>query len=503
MSNRARIARLAELKAGSKAVDELEEFRACVASGPYAVRKYTGYEPRQLQQYLRDNERRFNVEVMHRRFGKTVEKINKAIEMAVVCPFPAGRYAYAAPTREQAEDIGWHYLKQFTERIPSAEVLESKLAVVLPTALGGTARVRLYGLDSPKQRLRGMYLDGFIGDEYAWVRPSVWGQQVRPMLSDKNRAGVDMFGRLNQWADFIFTPFGRNHAHTMYQNAIRWRDGEAVIINDEMTGERLEVRRDDWFAAMFKASETSILDENELAAAKIDIGSSKYEQEYECSFDAAIEGAIFARQLEEARAQGRIKSCPYDKMRPVNTAWDLGHDDATAIWFFQQYGQLIRFIDYYENSKMPLEHYPEVLAEKRYRYGYHLLPHDVKQGAFELGQGKNRKTLLRMHGVRVTEVPKVRYKTDSIAAAQALLSRSEFDIEKCSVGLDMLSLYRRQFNEQLRIFSQHPVHDFASHGADAYQTAAVGLKRLGHLWSSTNGGGPEMYQTGNSVLEPS
>lgn len=503
MSFRARIKQLSELKEEVHAEDELEKYRRHIVTSPDAIRRYTGYTPRPLQAELEANERRFNVEVMHRRFGKTVFKINKAIERAAVCPFPAGRYAYAAPTREQAEDIAWHYLQEYTDNIPGREVLRSKLAVVIPTALGNTARIRLYGLDSPKQRLRGMYLDGFLGDEWPWVRPSVWGMQVRPMLSDANRSGVDIFGRLNQWADFIGTPFGRNHFHTMFENSARWRDGEAVAINDEMSGERMEVRRDDWYAQLYKASETGILKEDELAAARIDIGSSKYEQEYECSFDAAIEGAIFARQLEEARKQGRIKSCPWDKMRPVNTAWDLGHDDATSIWFFQQYGHLVRFIDYYENDHMPLEHYAETLAEKQYRYGYHLLPHDVKQGAFELGAGKNRKTLLRSFGVRVTDVPRVKFKADSIAAAQALLARSEFDYDKCAIGLDMLSLYRRKYNERLRTFSTHPEHDYASHGADSYQTAAIGLKRLAGTLAEADAGITGRFQHAHSEMEPS
>jgi len=445
-----------------------------VADLPENIRELTGYEPRPLQQALEDEEKRFNVEVMHRRFGKTVFKVNKLIERAVECPFPEGRYGYFAPTYAQAEDIAWHYLDQYTEHIPGRLLEKSRLAAWVPTRLGDRARIRLYGLDSPKQRVRGLYLDGAVFDEYAWIPPSAWTEQVRPMLSDVNRSGVDRLGRVNQWADFILTPFGRNHAYTLYRNAVLWHAGEPVEVSDPLSGVMETVRRDDWFAKMFKASETGILIPGELKSALIDMGQSKYDQEYECSFDAAVEGAIFAREIEELRARGRICNMPWNKLLPVNTSWDLGWDDATALWFFQQVGAELRVIDYYEASGAGLDHYADVMANKGYRYGYNLFPHDV--AVHELGTGKSRANVLRQLGIRVATVPKHK-KWDGIAAGQALLSNCVFDGTRCAAGLDRLSLYRREYNEKLDTFREKPMHDWASHGADAWINLAMGLRR--------------------------
>ena len=437
------------------------------------IRALTGYEPRAGQKVLEDQERRFNVEVLHRRFGKTVFKINKLIERAIFCPYLDGRYAYFAPTYSMAEDIAWHYLDNFTEHLPGRRLLQSKLAVFLPTLAGHEARIRLYGLDSPKQRVRGLYLDGAVFDEYPWIPPSAWTEQVRPMLLDINRSGDDALGRRNQWADFIFTPFGRNHAYSLYNNARTWMDGGVVTQFDEVEGTLVESRSDEWACALVKASESGILDADELAMAKVQMGISKYEQEMECSFDAAVEGAIYAREIEEARKQGRIGSVPWNKMLPVNTAWDLGYDDATAIWFYQQVGNKIHVIDYAEHSGAGLDFYADLLADRGYRYGHHLFPHDVE--VTELGSGKSRRSILQGLGIRVSTVPKHKV-WDGIDAGRLILSRAVFDHDRCAQGLDALALYRREYDEKKQIMRETPRHDRYSHGADAWRYLAMGLR---------------------------
>lgn len=439
---------------------------------PDDVRELTGYRPRPLQAELEAAERRFNVEVMHRRFGKTVFKVNKLIERAVDCPYPDGRYAYLAPTYAMAEDIAWTYLLAFTEGIPRREVQASRLAVWLPTRLGSRARIRLYGVDSPKERLRGLYLDGVVFDEYAHIPPAVMAAQVRPMLADENRAGVDRLGRVNQWADYIFTPFGRNHAYTLYRKARAWHEGQAVTEMDLGGVEHL-VRRDDYFAALMRGSETGILSEAERVAMLNDMGRAKYQQEVECDFDAAVEGAIYARDLEEIRARGQVGRVAYNKLLPVSTAWDLGWDDATAIWFAQRVGSGLHVVDYYEATGADLTHYADVLAQRGYRYDRHYLPPDVAQ--HEMGVGKSREQILRSLGVRVTVVPKHRVH-DGIAAVQALLPRCYFDEERCAEGLDRLALYRREYDERLQRHREKPLHDWASHGADAFRMLAMGLR---------------------------
>lgn len=447
------------------------------------LNRIIGYKPRDIQNEISAKEKRFNSEVLHRRAGKTVMKTHKLFTRAAWCPFEDGRYAYTAPTYQMAKDIAWMYLMNYHTRLleylgedPDRWRNASEMHLTIPTASGGKARIRLYGVDNPKQRLRGLYLDGVVNDEWALSPPSVWTEQIRPMLSDQSRSGLDIWGNKNQWADFIFTPAGRNLAYQMHMKATAWSEGRPVIEVDPDTHAETEIMRDDWYACVYKASETGLIDPKELQDALSDMGRSRYEQEYECSFDAAVEGAIFAKEIAQLRERGEIGDCRWINLLPVNTAWDLGWDDATAIWFFQTLpGGGINVIDYWEGAGASYDFIASMLAEKPYRYGYNLLPHDVE--VHEQATGKSRASILRSLGVRVTTVPKVDRKADSIAAAQALLPRCRFDEIRCAAGIDALALYRRKYDEKLQRFSEKELHDWASHAADAFQGLAMGVRR--------------------------
>lgn len=443
---------------------------------PEDISELTGYSPRPLQREMSQELNRFNCLVCHRRFGKTVFCIEWLIERAIECPFKEGRYAYIAPTYAMAEDIAWAYLDAFTENIPGRKIEKSKLAIWLPTRKGGMARIRLYGVDSPKQRLRGLYLDGAVIDEMQEIPMSVWTEQVRPMVSDENRAGIDETGQVNQWVIFIGTPKGRNQFHRVYRNADLWMRGKAVVTVDKETGRETQIFRDNWYAAIHRASETDVIPQDELNDARADMGTSKYEQEYECSFDAAIEGAIYGHDIHVLRKRGQITTVPYFEQQPVFTAWDLGWDDETAIWFAQFFGAQVRLIDYYEARNEKLSHYATVLADKGYRYGKHYFPHDVE--THELGTGKSRRSVLQGLGVRVTTIPK-HSPWDGIAATQNAFPRFWIDETKCAEGLDKLALYQRTFDEKLQRFLDTPLHNFASHSADALRHLIMGASVQG------------------------
>lgn len=445
---------------------------------PNDIRELTGFNPRPLQQKMADEMRRFNSWVVHRRFGKSVLAINTLIERGIECPFDNGRYAYLGPTEGQVERIAWTYAKDYAAKIPLAEIQESKKTILLPTRRGHRAEISLYGVDSPKQRLRGMYLDGVVLDEWAQIPPHVWSQQVSPMLTDVNRAGYDDLMNRNQWAIFIFTPFGRNHAYKMHQKATLWSQGlGAKVGTNEMDSgdDGVLVYRDDWSAQLWRASETGVLAADELARARSDADSvEEFEQEFECSFDAAVKGSIFGPKLAEMRAAGHVKSGLYNPALPVHTGWDLGYDDATAIWFCQLVGMEVRVVDYYEMSGAGLDHYADVLERKAYRYGKHYLPHDVE--VTELGTNKSRASVLRGMGVRVTTVGRSN-KEDAIAAARQLIPRCYWDSERTTDGYDKLALYQRDYDPRQQVFRLKPKHNWASHSADAFQTLALGLKK--------------------------
>jgi hypothetical protein len=334
--------------------------------------------------------------------------------------------------------VAWEHLKRAVAPIPGTLAHESELRVDLP----GGARIRLYGADNA-DRLRGLYFDGVVLDEYAQMNPRVWSEVLRPALAD--RGG---------WAIFIGTPMGRNQFCTLYESARR----EA-----------------DWFTARFRASETGVIPAEELDAARRTMSAEQYAQEFECSFDAAVAGAYYARAIDLAEQGNRIGRVPHEPKLPVITAWDLGIGDATAIWFAQQVGPEIRLIDYYEASGAGLAHYAKRLAELPYVYDEHLLPPDV--AVHELGTGTSRLETLRSLGIRARVLRPSKI-ADGIEAARNLIPRCWFDAEKCERGLTALRQYRAEYDDRQKMLRPRPLHDWTSHAADAFRYLAVGLRPL-------------------------
>ena len=394
------------------------------------------YRPRSVFLPYHERTKRWSAIVAHRRCGKTVACVNDLIRAAVTGDKPDGRYAYIAPLFTQAKDVAWTYLKHYARPLLETAPNESELRVDLITG----ARIRLYGADNP-DRLRGLYLDGVVLDEYADMHPAVWGEVIRPALSDRQG-----------WATFIGTPKGKNAFWQTWERA----------------------RKDDaWQAIMLRASETGILPAAELEDARKAMTPEQYEQEYECSFEAAIIGAYYAADLATAEREKRIANVPWERGAPVTTAWDLGIGDSTAIWFAQQVGKEVRLIDYYEASGVGLDHYAKMLREKPYSYGEHLLPHDVEHQ--ELSTGRTRKETLEGLGFQCTVVPKLGV-DEGIHAARLLLPRCWFDETKCSAGLEALRQYKVDYDEKMKVFKKTPRHDWASHAADALRYLAVGLQ---------------------------
>jgi len=202
------------------------------------------------------------------------------------------------------------------------------------------------------------------------------------------------------------------------------------------------------------------------------MGEDRYEQEFQCSFEAAIQGAYYAQEMKTATSDGRVTNVPYDPAVGVTTAWDLGIGDSTAIFFAQYVGQEIRIIDYYENSGVGLDHYAKVLSKKGYHYSEHILPHDVQ--VKELGTGKSRIETLDALGISdITIAPRLSV-DDGIQAARSMIARCWFDEEDCARGIEALRQYRREFDERLKTWRGRPLHDWTSHGADAFRYLAVG-----------------------------
>jgi len=370
--------------------------------------------------------------------GKTVACIMDLVDAALRCEKPNPRFAYIAPFYAQAKDVAWAYFKQFTAPIPGVEVHESELRIDLPNG----ARLRLYGADN-YDRMRGVYFDGAVLDEYGDMDPRAWAEVIRPILSDRRG-----------WATFIGTPKGRNHFYEIWQAA--------------------KENPSEWFTLMLRASETGLLPPDELEDARKVMTPEQYEQEYECSFEAAILGAYYGREMQRLEAEGRIRSVPYDPSLPVYTGWDLGLDDATAIWFVQVAGAEVRVIDYLETNNEALSSIARsLLNERPYMYGEHYLPHDAE--IRELMTAKSRKDTLESLGVRPVRVAPRQNVEEGINAVRNLLPRCVFDEKKCARGIEALRNYQREWDDKLKTFRKTPRHDWASHGADAFRYLAISL----------------------------
>ena len=234
------------------------------------------------------------------------------------------------------------------------------------------------------------------------------------------------------------------------------------------------VANDDWLTAIYKASETGILDDEELSAARQMMSADQYAQEFECSWNANVPGAIYGAELEVSLREGRIANVPYDPSQRVDTWWDLGVGDSTAIWFTQTVGRAVHVIDFYENRNQGLPHYCQILNQKNYLYGTHNAPHDIE--VRELGTGKSRRETAWDLGLNFRVVPKLPLE-DGIHAAQMLLPRLWFDRDKCKDGLDALRQYHRAYNDKTRSFRANPVHDWSSHASDAFRVFCCGVAR--------------------------
>lgn len=401
------------------------------------------YAPRKQQLAIHElmDSKRFGVVVAHRRMGKTVSAINHLIKDAILNQKEAPRYAYIAPTYGQAKRVAWDYLVKYAEPLGGSSNI-SELRVDF-----WGRRIQLYGSDNP-EALRGQYFDGVILDEIGDQNPKIWTDIVRPALADRKG-----------WCLFIGTPKGHNHFKELRDRA---------------------EKEDGWGLLEFKASETGVVDEVELKAAKNEMGEDKYRQEFECSFDAAVEGSYYGQILNELEDKKHMQEIPREELSRTFTAWDLGMGDSTSIWVAQLVGTEVRLIDYYENHGVGLDHYVKWIRDNDYTKAEHILPHDVR--VRELGSGKSRLEMLEEAGLEIKIAPRMGL-DDGIQAVRRLLPRCWFNVPQVQTGLNCLRNYRRDYDEKRKIFYERPLHDWSSHGSDSFRYLALGLDEGHSTWS--------------------
>jgi phage terminase large subunit len=292
---------------------------------------------------------------------------------------------------------------------------------------------------------------GVVFSEWALSNPQAWSL-IRPILLENGG-----------WSMFITTPRGRNHAHRMFQMA---------------------EQSDDWFSEHLTSTETGVFTPEALAGERAELlsergdadGDAIFEQEYMCSWSAALPGAYYARDVDKLEKEGALTRVPHNPSKPVHTAWDLGAHDTTVIWFLQRLpGGGWAVIDYVANTSVGHDWYAKQLLDKPYIYGEHLLPHDAENQNLALPDAGNIAESLRGLGLKnVRVVPRTSSVANDINEVRKILPLCVFDQAKCAHGIDALRSYRRKWDENLKAYQDKPLHDWASHPADAFRTFAVG-----------------------------
>jgi len=380
--------------------------------------------------------------VWNRRSGKDLCALNYMIKYMYL---NVGNYLYLLPKQTQARKVIWQGKtntgRSYLDYIPTPLVKKKKIDEMQVELTNGSL-FQLAGSDN-YDSLVGTNYKGIVFSEYALQDPSAWGY-LSPILTANDG-----------WAIFCYTPRGKSHGYSLFNEATRHKD---------------------WFCQLLTINQTNVVSQEkieELRNMKMD--ESKIQSEYYCSWEGSTEGSYYGELITEARKQDRIsKHIHYDPRYPVITSWDLGRNDTTAIWFLQIIDSEIRFIDYYENNNQDISFYLRQLdnfkAKKNYKYDLHLMPWDAKSKVIHTNLSV--KEIARNLGYDVTVVQRVKNKVIGINAARSLFPLFYFDSIKCIDGIKSLDSYSKKYDSKNRTYKENPHHDWASNGADALRTFA-------------------------------
>ena len=416
--------------------------------------KINGFEPKEYQKPILkalDSGFRYVMTVIPRRAGKDVTALNYMIRQMWERP---GIYYYIFPTAalgrkviwDSMTDDGYKFLDFFPYDLLIGKPNSTLMRISMRNKLGTESMFQIVGSNQYDEAIRGTNPVGVVFSEYAYQKPEVFSV-VQPILN--NNGG---------WALFISTPHGKNHLWELWNIA---------------------KNSDKWFTYFLTLDETNHIDKSEVErqVKEGEMSEDMMMQEYYCSFERGVEGSFYAKYVEIARNEDRVGAVPWDPAKKVHTAWDLGVADCTSIIFFQKERNIINVIDCYENSRQGLEHYAKILSEKPYVYGTHIAPHDI--GVMELGSGITRITKARHLGINF-KVADRKSLPDGIEAVRSLLPRVWFDKKKTMPLVNALENYRQKYNSTYKTYSKVPLHDWASHFADAMRYLALEQESIAH-----------------------
>lgn len=410
--------------------------------------------------------------VWHRRGGKDLTCWNMANEYVVELGGATCKYGF--PTNDMARANLWEAYTndgdRFTDFVPleirqrahqNDDGLNDSLKRI-EYVTGGS--IRVISTHNPS-RLRGGNDKLFVLSEFQNMDPQVI-DIIEPILeANHGRLLVNMTANGDSAAKQILE--GWKNDPRVYVSVLTV-DDTPVFTSEQMV--RIRRRAVERFTARGQSEEE--------ANAFVD-------QEYYCSWDSPVIGSYFGAAMRRAETEGRITTVMHEDQLPVHTFWDLGVDDSTSIWFVQLFNREIRLIDYFESSGEGFAFYAKVLNGqhegfehmKYYTYGKHYAPHDI--AVRNMGKdAKTRKEVAKSLGIDFEVVKRVSAKEDGIEAIRVMLSRCWWDKQKCKRGIGGLKGYKKEWNEQLMVYKDKPVHDWTSHPTDAFQTLALTIPTL-------------------------
>jgi phage terminase large subunit len=417
-----------------------------------------GWLPRAHQEklwtYLESGGKRA-VAIWHRRAGKDEICLHHAATSAMA---RVGNYWHCLPEFLQARKAIWTAINAHTgkRRIDEAfpeNIRASTLDHDMFIRFVNGSTWQCIGSDRYDATV-GAGVAGITYSEWALSNPAAWAYH-RPILEENNG-----------WATFITTPRGHNHAKDMLAYA---------------------QRTPSWFAQILTVHDTHTLSEEQLSIALDeykslygeDVGRAQFEQEYLCSFTAAILGAYYALEMQAVRREARVCEIEHDLDLPVHTAWDLGVTDDTSIWWFQVRGAQVYILDHYAASGVGVEHYADVLKAREEKHGWRtgtcFVPHDAK--VKEWGSGRTRVEIMQRLGLKPDLVRHTTFE-DGIAAARRTLPLCLFHPRCENGGISALEQYRREWDQDKKAFKPTHVHDWTSHPSDAFRYLALAWRTI-------------------------
>jgi phage terminase large subunit len=419
------------------------------------------YKPREIFNNFHVRSQRWAIEVVHRRGGKTVATINDTISRILHFKPPLlsdgsgdyaqepGRFGYVAPFLNQARQVAWDYLKRYSAGMMKKAPSEAELSITY----FNDCKCTLYGADNP-DAFRGLYFDGVDMDEYGMMKPSVWSEVLLPTLVDRRG-----------WATFIGTPNGPNHFRTLVRSAMA------------------DPAR--WFYERHPVSETKLISEDELVEMRKLMLPEEYEQEMECSFEASARGAFYSVEMVKAEREGRVRPLVSNTDMPLHFIYDLGYRDDTATICFQDAVDGYPIIHAESDNLKPIGHYIQRINTICSHYGCERgvvwLPHDAKAKTLQTGKSIVEQFLAA--GIRPQIVPSLDV-IDGIQAARLLFKDIWFNANEGAVSgpcmelVEALKTYRREWDEDKKVFKNKPIEDWSVHYADVFRYFAIVAKKI-------------------------